>query len=122
MRYAILCYHSEAVVSRWGKEKDDAVVEKLNGVTRRLAAEGRLGPVGRLAPTRSARTVRKEKEPIVTDGPFAETKEQLLGFFIVECASHAQAVSAAEELARATGDVGGAYEVRELTHFEPGGS
>jgi hypothetical protein len=79
MLYAILCYHDEDVVSAWTKEEDDAVLAKRAVVTRGLAAEGRLGPVARLMPTTAAVTVRSGSEPFVIDGPFAETKEQLLG-------------------------------------------
>lgn len=87
MLYAILCYHSEAEVNSWTKEQDDAVLARRAVVTDRLAAKGRLGPVARLMPTTAATTVRTGREPFVIDGPFAETKEQLLGFYLVDCDS-----------------------------------
>ena len=96
MLYAILCYDSEDVVESWTPDQDAAVITKLEVVTDRLAREGRLGPVARLMPTTTATTLRKGKEAIVLDGPFAETKEQLLGFFVVECASLAQAIDTAK--------------------------
>ena len=120
MLYAILCYDSEEIVSSWTPEQDDAVVAKLDRVRRKLASEGRLGPVARLLPTTAATTVRKGKEPVVLDGPFAETKEQLLGFYVVECASLDQAIEAATELGRASSSQG-AYEIRPLRGFYPGG-
>ena len=119
MLYAILCYDSEAVVSSWTKEQDTAVIAKLDVVTDRLARDGRLGPVVRLMPTTTATTLRKGKETVVLDGPFAETKEQLLGFFIVECASLEQAIETAEDLGRANGS-NGSYEIRPLRVFRPG--
>jgi hypothetical protein len=76
MLYAILCYDSEDVVGSWTKEEDDAVMARLGGVQQKLADQGRLGPVARLLPTTTATTVRKGREPLVIDGPFAETKEQ----------------------------------------------
>ncbi len=79
MLYAILCYDSEAVVQSWTKEEDAVAIAKLDVVTDELARQGRLGPVARLMPTTTATTLRKGKENIVLDGPFAETKEQLLG-------------------------------------------
>ncbi|MBI3513388.1 MAG: YciI family protein, partial [Proteobacteria bacterium] len=86
MRYAILCYNDEHAVGAWSKAEDDAVMAKLAVVQDRLAKAGKLGPVARLMPTTAATTLRKDREPaIVLDGPFAETKEQLLGFYIVEC-------------------------------------
>ena len=86
MLYAILCYDSEDVVGAWTKAQDDAVMASLGQVQDRLRAQGRLGPVARLVPTTAATTVRKGKDAMVIDGPFAETKEQLLGFYVVECA------------------------------------
>jgi hypothetical protein len=120
MLYAILCYDSEDVVGSWSKEEEDAVMARLDGVQRKLAAEGRLGPVARLLPTTAATTIRKGKEPLVIDGPFAETKEQLLGFYVVDCASLDQALETARDLARASGSAG-AFEIRPLALFRPGG-
>jgi hypothetical protein len=119
MLYAILCYDSEEVVSSWSKEHDDAVISKLIAVQEGWAREGRLGPVARLMPTTTASTLRKGKDTVVLDGPFAETKEQLLGFFVVECASLEGAIVAAKELAAASSS-NGAFEVRPIQLFRPG--
>ncbi len=113
MLYAVLCYHSEDVVTSWPAEQEDAVMGKLAAVEERLAKAGRLGPVARLMPTTAATTLRKDSDPpLVLDGPFAETKEQLLGFFIIDCSDLAEAISTASELARA--NPGGAYELRPV--------
>lgn len=119
MLYAILCYDSEDVVCSWTKEEDAAAMEKLGVVQAKLAAEKRLGPVARLMPTTSATTLRKGREATIIDGPFAETKEQLLGFFVVECESLEQAIETAKELGRASSSKG-AYEIRPLHYFTPG--
>jgi hypothetical protein len=87
-------------------------------VTERLARQGRLGPVARLMPTTTATTLRKGEEPIILDGPFAETKEQLLGLFIVECASLEQAIATAKDLGQA-GSTSGSYEIRPLRRLRP---
>jgi hypothetical protein len=113
MLYAILCYDREDIVECWTPEQDAAVVAKLDVVTHELAREGRLGPVVRLMPTTTATTLRKGKETLILDGPFAETKEQLLGFFIVECASLEQAIATAKDLGQAS-STNGAYEIRPL--------
>jgi hypothetical protein len=119
VQYAILCYHDEKVVTSWTKEEDDAVLARLAVVQQRLQAEGRLGPVVRLLPTTAATTLRKDREPpLVIDGPFAETKEQLLGFYIVEAASLEEVLGIARELGQA--NPGGAYEVRPVGLFFPG--
>ena len=116
MRYMILCYDNQREIVGWSKEKDDQVMAQLTVVNDKLAAQGRLGPVGRLAPTTSAKTIRKGAAPVVLDGPFAETKEQLLGFYVVECASDDEALATAKELAAASGSAG-AFEIRPITYF-----
>ena len=119
MLYAILCYDSEAVVGAWTKEQDAVAIAKLDVVCEKLAHEKRLGPVVRLMPTTTATTLRKGKEAIVLDGPFAETKESLLGLFIVECASLEQAIQTAKDLGAASSS-NGSYEIRPLRVFRPG--
>jgi hypothetical protein len=70
-------------------------------------------------PTTAATTLRKDQDPpLVIDGPFAETKEQLLGFFVIECQTLDEALDIAHDLARA--NPGGAYEVRPISAFWPG--
>ena len=118
MLYTILCYNSEDVLD-WSKEKDADVMEKLQAVQRPLRQKGKLGPVARLHGSSSARTLRKQREPyFITDGPFAEAKEQSLGFYVVECEDENEAM----DIARALGDAnpGGAFEVRPLLYFDPG--
>ena len=120
MLYAILCYHDEDFVGSWSKEHDAAVMSKLSVVQDRLKKEGRLGPVARLLPTTAATTLRKDDPPLVLDGPYAETKEQLLGFYIIDCENLDAAVEVARELGAA--NPGGAYEIRPVGLFEPGAS
>ena len=79
MLYALLCYNDEDVVWSWTKEEDDALMGRLAVVHERLIKAGKLGPALRLMPTTTATTFRKNQD-LVIDGPFAETKEQLLGF------------------------------------------
>jgi hypothetical protein len=117
--YAILCYDSEDAVCSWSKEQDAEAMQKLDVVQQKLAAEGRLGPVARLMPTTTATTLRKGKDMVVLDGPFAETKEQLLGFFMVECENLEQAIEAARDLGKASSSAG-AYEIRPVMLFRPG--
>jgi len=122
MLYAILCYNDEDVVYSWTKEEDDAVMAKLDVVHQKLAKQGKLGPAARLMPTTAATTVRKNQEPpLIIDGPFAETKEQLLGFYVVECRDLEHALDTARELAKAN-DTGGSYEIRPLALYHPPGA
>ncbi|HEY8122124.1 MAG TPA: YciI family protein [Myxococcota bacterium] len=121
MKYAIFCYSSERVVSGLSREADDAMLRTLAETQVQLDAEGRLGAVARLLPTTSAVTVRHGAgEPLVLDGPFAETKEQLLGFYLVECESLEAAVDAAKRLTH--GRTPGSLEIRPLRSFRDYGA
>ena len=119
MQYAILCYHDENVVCAWSKEQDDAVMAKLAVVQEKAVRQGKLGPVARLLPTTAATTLRKDREPpIIIDGPFAETKEHLLGFYIYEAENLDEVLGFARELAEA--NPGGSYEIRPVGIFKDG--
>ncbi len=121
MLYALLCYHQEDIVCAWSKEEDAAVMAKLAAVQERLVTAGKLGPVARLLPTTAATTLRKDQDPpLVLDGPFAETKEQLLGFYILDCKDLDEALDIARELGRA--NPGGSYEIRPVGLFQDGGA
>jgi hypothetical protein len=118
MLYALLCYNPEEVVYSWTKEEDDAVMARLDVVHQRLLKQGKMGPSLRLLPTTAATTLRKSDPPMVIDGPFAETKEQLLGFYVIDVADLEEALGVARDLAKA--NPGGAYEIRPLRLFLPG--
>jgi hypothetical protein len=117
MLYAILCYNSEEVVTSWTKEEDDAVMAKLDAVHETLTAKRKLGPAVRLLPTTAATTLHKSRD-LVIDGPYAETKEQLLGFYVVDVESLDEGLQIARDLGRA--NPGGAYELRPISLFRPG--
>ena len=120
MHYAILCYNSEAVVTSWTAEQDAAVMARLDVVHQRLELEGKMGPAARLRATATAATLMKgHNPPLIVDGPFAETKEQLLGFYVVDCGSREEALGIAQELEAANPGSGG-YEVRPISLFLPG--
>ncbi len=119
MLYAILCYNQEDVVGAWSSDEEACVMEKLSKVQEGWAHQGRLGPVARLMPTSSATTLRKGKDqPLVIDGPFAETKEQLLGFYIVDCEGLEEAIDSAKELSAANPGTG-CYEIRPVMLYNP---
>jgi len=94
------------------------VMARLGAVQGRLAAQGKLGPSLRLLPTTAATTLRKSDPPMVIDGPYAETKEQLLGFYVIDCDDLEEALGVARELGEA--NPGGAYEIRPLRLLLPG--
>ena len=119
MLYAILCYHSEDILAARSRETHDTVMAKLGVVQERLAKEGKLGPVARLLPTTAATTLRKDSDPpLVIDGPFAETKEQLLGFYLINAEDLEEVLTFCKELGAV--NPGGAYEIRPLHFFNNG--
>ena len=119
MLYAVLCYNDEKAVSAWTPEEDAACMVRLGKVQEPLRARGTLGPVVRLQNTTEAKTLRKTNgEPMVFDGPFAETKEQFLGFYVTDCETIDQAVDFARQLAVANPD-SGSYEIRPLRVYLP---
>ena len=119
MLYALLCYNREDAVYAWSQEQDDAVMTRLVQAQQGLARQGKLGPALRLLPTTTATTLRKDSDPpLVIDGPFAETKEQLLGFYVIDVADLEEALTFARELAGAS--PGGAYEIRPVRVYLPG--
>ncbi|MEO8684168.1 MAG: YciI family protein [Devosia sp.] len=119
MQYAILCYNDENAVATWTKEEDDACMARLIKVQDTMAAQGKMGPVARLLPTTSATTLRKSATgSMVIDGPFAETKEQFLGFYVIDADSLDEAIAFAKELAVANPGIG-AYELRPVSLFLP---
>jgi hypothetical protein len=117
MLYAILCYNDEDVVWSWTKEEDNAVMGRLSVVHEKLTREGKLGPSLRLLPTTAATTLRNGAEPVVIDGPFAETKEQLLGFYVLEAENLDEALDAARQLGQANPT--STYEIRPVHLYLP---
>lgn len=120
MLYAILCYAHEETVFAWSKEEEDAVMARLHAVQEPMARAGKLGPTGRLMPTTAATTVRKGKdEPLVLDGPFAESKEALLGFYTVDVDTLEEAIAFSKQLS-AVNPGSTSYEIRPFYVFHPG--
>ncbi len=118
MLYAILAYHDEAEVMSWTAEADAAVMAGLQTVHASLNHGHHLGPAARLGGTKRARTLRGPGKGHVTDGPFAETKEQLLGFYIVDFDDEEGAIAAARELRKV--NPGAIYEIRPVQTYLPG--
>ena len=118
MLYAILAYHVEQEVASWTPQQDAALMNDLNQVHARLTQEGQLGPAARLCATKDACVLRGPGRGIVTDGPFTESKEQLLGFYVIDCADRDAAISAARDLREVNPSA--MYEIRPVTLYLPG--
>lgn len=117
MLYSILIYAAEDAVAALGKDGEDEHIARHLKIHEKLAAKGKLGPCVRLMPTSTAIQLRTAGEPMIVDGPFAETKEQFLGFYIVDCKSTQEAI----EIARSLPSVGTVFEIRPVKLFFPGG-
>lgn len=117
MLYSILIYGSESAVAAWEPGVEEDMLERHTDLRDDLQAQGRLGMVLRLMPD-VATTVRRagDLHPLVTDGPFAETKEQLMGIYVVECETLDDATHAAHRLAFETG----VFDIRPVTWYDPG--
>jgi len=118
MLYAILAYHVEAEVMSWTPEEDAALMTNLLRVHDRLNEKKLMGPSARLGATGKARTLRGPGAGMVLDGPFAETKEQLLGLYVVDCASEDAAIAVARDLRQVNPTA--VYEIRPISRFIPG--
>jgi hypothetical protein len=118
MLYAILAYHVEEEVTSWTPQQDAALMADLNKVHDRLTQEGRLGPAARLGLTKGACVLRGRGKGVVTDGPFTEAKEQLLGFYVIDCADRDAAIAAARDLREINSTA--LYEIRPVRLYLPG--
>lgn len=117
MLYAVLIYDDEAEINALHKDKMDELIGRHETVQAKLAAENKLGPVVRLMPTMDARTLKQGAETVIMDGPFAETKEQLLGFYMVDCSTADEAMEAARLIGGACG--ARTLEVRPVQLYYP---
>ena len=115
MLYALLAYHVEADVMSWTSEQDASLMKNLLSAHERVSRKAGLGPTARLGETGRALTLRNGA---VIDGPFAETKEQLLGLYVLDCPNSDAAVEAARELQRV--NPGAVYEIRQIRRYIPG--
>jgi hypothetical protein len=119
MRYLCLIYDEEKKLAAMSKGESDAFMGEYFTFTEDIKKSGHYVGGNALQPVNSATSVRvRGGKMSTTDGPFAETKEQLLGFYVVECRDLEHAIDTARELARAN-DTGGSYEIRPIAIYHP---
>ena len=112
MRYLVLIYGNEQQWESMTPESMGAMMSQYNSYTQELAQAGVLRAGDELQPTFTATTVRvRDGKRHTTDGPFAETKEQLGGYYIIETDSLDQAIAWA---AKCPGATYGSVEVRPI--------
>jgi hypothetical protein len=94
MKYLLLIHSDERAEAKMPPQEMESLMADYAKFTERLKATGVYVGGQRLRPTSSATTVRiRSGETLTSDGPFAETKEQLGGFFMIEAKDMAEAVS-----------------------------
>jgi hypothetical protein len=117
MQYMLMCCFDENAWNKLPEHQRDKIMRDYGDWVQTLAASGRLRNGARLQPTASAKTVRMENgRTVFTDGPFAETKEQVGGFHLVECADLDEALAMAARIP--TLPAGGVVEVRCVAELE----
>jgi hypothetical protein len=115
MRYALLIYGSEQDWAGASEADQAAEFQAYADFTKDIVDRGLFQAGDALQPTATATTVRlRDGETLTTDGPFAETKEQLGGFYVVDCKDLDEAIELAARIPAARG---GSVEVRPIMEF-----
>src|SRR6476661_3951524 len=115
MNYLLLIYADESERESSSPADGQAMHEAYRKFTEDIAESGVLRAGDALEPVAMATTVRvRNGEVVVTDGPFAETKEQLGGYYLIECADLDAAIEIA---ARVPGAVAGSIEIRPVSSY-----
>lgn len=116
MRYLLLIYQDEAAHAQWSHEQLAAEYEAYNAFGAEVQKSGVFVAGEALMPTNTATTVRvRNSKTLTTDGPFAETKEQLGGYYLVNCKDLDEAIGFAAKIPGATD---GSIEIRPIMEFE----
>ena len=112
MKFMLLIYQDEAVWGALAESERQEVYREYRELIEELEPKGTYLVGDELQPTETARTVRvREGKPMITDGPFAETREQLGGFFLIEAADANEANAIAGRIPSART---GSIEVRPV--------
>ncbi|HEY6263404.1 MAG TPA: YciI family protein [Candidatus Acidoferrum sp.] len=112
MQYLMLIYHSEAGFEKTSESDRAAIYQEYGQLREELSAKGKFVGGNQLLPTTVATMVRvREGKRVVTDGPFAETKEQLGGYFLVNADDLDEAIAIAARIPSARN---GTIEVRPI--------
>jgi hypothetical protein len=120
MEYLLLIYGDQNGWESMSEEERGRIFQAYGTFTEELQNSGAMVAGNALQPTQTATTVRvRNDETLTTDGPFAETKEQLGGYYLVEAASLDEALDWA---AKIPGARHGSVEVRPVVVFEEDGS
>lgn len=116
MNYMLMIYRDEAADPTPGSPEFGQMMAGYQSLTEELRENGKMVAGDPLESIATATTVRvREGNTVTTDGPFAETKEQLGGYYIVDCADLDEAISYAAKIPTAGH---GSIEVRPIMVFD----
>ena len=116
MKYLLMCCHEEKKWDSMSKSECDAVMEETMAYVEALKKSGQLLAVEQLDPIKTAISVRVRSGKLsVTDGPYAETKEQLGGFFLINARDLNEAIQVAGRIPSARF---GSIEIRPIQEFD----
>jgi len=119
MQYLCLIYESEAAFDSRSEAEQQAIMADYFTFTNDVQESGHMVAGDALLPTETATTVRvRDGQVVTTDGPFAETKEQLGGYYLLECKDLDDAITQA---AKIPGARHGCVEVRPIMVFDEQG-
>jgi hypothetical protein len=119
MRYMMLIYTREGDLSKMSPEEAQKIREAHAAVMHETRERGMLVAVNGLGKTNTATTVRVESGKVLaTDGPFAETKEQLAGYYVLDCVDLNEAIYWAGRIPSSCGGAKGSIEIRQLVEFD----
>jgi hypothetical protein len=116
MRYMLLLYANHADWAKLGAVETERVIKEHMDLIKELRRRGQYRTSDALSPTGNATTVRiRSGKTVVSDGPFAETKEQLGGYYVVEAGNLDEAIAIAERIPDARV---GCVEIRPIRELE----
>lgn len=116
MLYALLIYQAEDFTEAYSESEQAEVIAAHGRMQEEAKSKGQFVGATKLMPTSSATTLRAKDESVgVIDGPFAETKEQFGGFYLLDCANLDEAMEYARQLPHAAT---GAIEIRPVAYGE----
>lgn len=115
MLFSVLIYANEDFIDALSSEEREALLKKHRTFHEHTKANRNFAAASKLMSTGTSVTISRESgDYVVTDGPFAETKEQFLGFYLIDCATLEEAIEAVKLLPLDHGRI----EVRPVDFFE----
>jgi hypothetical protein len=117
MRYLLLIYENEQKFAELPAAESEKVIGEYMQFTEQIVKSGHFRGGDALQPTSTATTLRvREGKPLITDGPFAETREQLGGFYLIDAPHLDEAIAIAGRIPSARW---GSIEIRPIMEFGP---